>query len=89
MTNVDNSIRAYLSSDARKLFDDIVTQRILGASAHIRMISQMIRDLCSTARVQNESPESLNTKIHQLTDFFINTRGESSQAITNALAMMT
>lgn len=89
MTNVDNSIRAYLSSDAQKLFDDIVTQRVLGASAHIRMISQMIRDLCSTARIQNELPESLNTKIHQLTDFFINTRGESSQAITNALGMMT
>jgi ribose 1,5-bisphosphate isomerase len=89
MTRVDDSIRAYLSSDVQKLFDDIVTQRVLGASAHIKMISQMIQDLCSTARVQNETSDSLNTKIHQLVDFFIQTRGESSQAITNALVTMT
>jgi ribose 1,5-bisphosphate isomerase len=89
MIRVDDSIRAYLSSDAQKLFDDIVTQRVLGASAHIKMIFQMIRDLCSTARVQNETSDSLNTKIHQLADFFIQTRGESSQAITNVLVMIT
>jgi len=89
MTRVDDSIRAYLSSDAQNLFDNIVTQRVLGASAHIRMISQMIRDLCSTARVQNETTESLNTKIHQLAEFFIKTRGEASQAITNAIVLMT
>ena len=89
MTRVDDSIRAYLSSDAQKLFDDIVTQRVLGASAHIKMISQMIRDLCSTARVQNETPDSLNARIHQLADYFIKTRGEASQAITNAIVIMT
>lgn len=89
MTRVDDSIRAYLSSAAQKLFDDIVTQRVLGASAHIKMISQMIRDLCSTARAQNETPDSLNTKIHQLAEFFIKTRGEASQAITNAILIMT
>lgn len=89
MTTLDDSIRAYLSSDAQELFDDIVTQRVLGASAHIKMISQMIRDLCSTARVQNETTGSLNTKIHRLAEFFIKTRGEASQAITNAILIMT
>ena len=89
MTKVDDSIRAHLSADAQELFDDIVTQRVLGASAHIKMISQMIRDLCSTARVQNETSDSLNAKIQRLTDFFVQTRGESSQAITNALVIMT
>jgi len=89
MTGVDDSIRAYLSSNAQNLFDDIATQRVLGASAHIKMISQMIRDLCSTARVQNETPDNLNMKIHQLAEFFIKTRGEASQAISNAIDIMT
>jgi ribose 1,5-bisphosphate isomerase len=89
MTRVDDSIRACLSEEAQELFDDIVTQRVLGASAHIRMIFQMIGDLCSTARLQNETSDSLHTKIHQLTNFFVKTRGESSQAITNALLLVT
>lgn len=88
MTKVDDSVRAYLSPDAQKLFDEIVTQKVLGANAHIKMIAQMIRDLCSTAQIQKESPASLNAKIHQLAEFFINTRGEASQAITNAIVIM-
>jgi ribose 1,5-bisphosphate isomerase len=89
MTKVDDSIRAHLSAGAQELFDDIVTQKVLGASAHIKMITQMIRDLCSTARVESETPDSLNMKIHQLAEFFIKTRGEASQAITNAIVIMT
>jgi ribose 1,5-bisphosphate isomerase len=89
MANVDDSIRAHLSPEAQGLFDDIVTQKVLGASAHIKMISQMLRDLCSTAQAQNESAESLNEKIHQISTFFIKTRGEASQAITNAILIMT
>ena len=89
MTQIDDSVRAYLSPPAQQLFDDIVTQRVLGASAHIKMISQMIRDLCSSARAQNESAENLNLRIHQLADFFMKTRGEASQAISNAILMMT
>lgn len=88
MTQIDNTVRAYLSPDAQVLFDDIVAQKVLGASAHIRMISQMIRDLCSTARLQNEASGSLNAKIHQLADFFMKTRGEASQAIINAILIM-
>lgn len=89
MTKVDDSVRACLSPDAQMLFDDIVTQRVLGASAHIKMIFQMIRDLCAAARIHNEPPDSLHAKVHQLVDFFVTTRGESSQAITNALVMVT
>jgi ribose 1,5-bisphosphate isomerase len=89
MKHTDYSIRAYLSPDAQILFDDIVTQKVLGASAHIKMISQMIKDICFTARSQNESPDLLNAKIHQLSEFFIKNRGEASQAITNAIMLMT
>jgi ribose 1,5-bisphosphate isomerase len=88
MLKVNDSIRAYLSPEAQKSFYDIVSQRILGASSHIKMISRMIRDLCSTARIQNESAGSLNAKIHQLAEFFIRTGGEASQAITNAIFIM-
>jgi len=85
---IDASIRDVLSKDAQKLFDDIVTQKVLGASTHIKMISQMIQDLCSTAHRNNELPDSLNAKIHKLANFFIQTRGEASQAITNAMNIM-
>lgn len=88
MTKVDDSIRAFLSPDAQNLFDDIVNQNILGASSHVKMISQMIRDLCSTAHAQNESSGSLSVKIQQLAEFFIKTRGEASQAITNSILIM-
>jgi len=88
MTEMDASIREELSADAQKLFDDIITQKVLGASAHIKMISQMIRDLCATAQKKNESTDSLNLKIHQLADFFIEVRGEASQAITNAINIL-
>jgi len=89
MTQVDDSVRAYLSPPAQQLFDDIVTQKALGASAHIKMISQMIRDLCLSAHARNESAENLNVRIRQLADFFMKTRGEASQAISNALLIMT
>ncbi len=89
MIHLDDSIRAALSPDGQRLFDDIATQRILGASAHIRMIAQMIRDLCASAQAQGESAASLHAKIQQLCAYFNKTRGEASQAITNALKMMT
>lgn len=89
MTQADNSVRTYLSPNAQKLFDDIVSRKVLGASAHIKMISQMMRDLCSTACAQNESTHLLDAKIHQLSEFFIKNRGEASQAITNAITIMT
>lgn len=89
MNNSDITIRDYLSPNAQVHFDDIVTQRVLGASAHIKMISQMIEDLCITAKSKNESSACLHEKIHQLANYFIKTRGEASQAITNAIVMMT
>lgn len=88
MENVDKSIRAYLSPEAQNLFDNIVNQTILGASSHIKMIAQMIRDLCSIAQTQHETTGSLNAKIHLLAEYFIQTRGEASQAITNSILIM-
>jgi ribose 1,5-bisphosphate isomerase len=88
MKQADNFVRDYLSPDAQKLFDDIVTQKVLGASVHIKMIAQMMRNLCSTAQAQNESVYILNAKILKLSEFFIKNRGEASQAITNAITIM-
>lgn len=88
MIKKDRLIREELSADAQKFFDDIYQQKVLGASSHIKMISEMILDLCDTAQLHNTSTITLNLKIHRLTDFFIKTRGEASQAITNAINIL-
>lgn len=80
--------RTCLSETYQKIFDDIVYQRVLGASTHIKMIGDMIEDICIQALSSNGKTEHVIKDIEELTNYFIHTRGEASQAITNAIYVM-
>lgn len=88
MKQADNSIRGKLSEAGQKIFDDVAFQRVLGASTHIKLISEMIKDLVENSRSQNLPVQVTIKDIHVLTDYFKNTRGEASQAINNAIDLM-
>jgi ribose 1,5-bisphosphate isomerase len=88
MGNADYSAREVLSKEAQVLFDDIVEQRVLGASSHIRMICAMIKDICNRASMKGSHAVDTADDIHRIADFFIRTRGEASQAISNAIFLI-
>ena len=88
MNKVDYSIREVLSVSGQNLFDDVAYQRVLGASTHIRLISEMILDLCTEAESQKKLTQEIIKDVYQLSNFFKNTRGEASQAISNAINLM-
>lgn len=81
MTEAEKTaLREALPEEARGLFDDVAVPRILGASAHIRCLSQM------TALIGCENPNNPDLPlIHRTFEFFRATRGQSSYAIINAL----
>ncbi len=88
MKDVDFSVRELLSTEGQNIFDDVAYQRVLGASTHIRLISEMILDLCSVAQSKKERGDRVLKDVGRLITFFKNTRGEASQAISNALDLM-
>ena len=79
-------VRTLLVSEDVSAFDDIVYQRVLGASKHIEMIGKMLLDIAIEKGKRNDS-EKMNAII-SVADFFKKTRGEASQAITNAIDKM-
>lgn len=79
--------RTALASSSMKEFDDIVEQRVLGASTHIKMIGKMIEEIALEESRQG-CVSSMIERIHLVCDFFIATRGEASQAICNAIYQM-
>lgn len=85
MPSADPAVRALLSPAARELFDDVDLQRVLGASTHIRLIGDMLLDLAD----QGLDTDDLVEAVKRLQGHFTATRGASSQAISNALALMT
>ena len=89
MQEVDQAVRELLSIKQRECFDDIVYQRVLGASKHIHMISDMMMDIATHAKENGMSPQDTVNGILRVSAFFITTRGEASQAIVNALRRMT
>lgn len=89
MKNVDFSVRELLSTEGQKLFDDVAYQKVLGASTHIRLISEMMQDLCVVAAAQESSAQDFIINVSRLNEFFYHTRGEASQAISNAIDLMT
>lgn len=91
MTNIKetNDARNCLPENMKKDFDDIVNQVVLGASTHIKMIAQMIEETCKDSIELNQTTSELLTRIQTICTFFIKTRGEASQAITNAILLMT
>jgi ribose 1,5-bisphosphate isomerase len=83
------SVRNLLPIVVQSLFDDIVDQRVLGASNHISMIGQMIESIALDGKKNSREVNEIINHIHIVTDYFIRTRGAASQAISNALLLMT
>lgn len=81
MTDIEKTaLRQALPEAARDLFDDVAVPRILGASAHIRCLSQI------AAQIGRQNPEQPDLDlIHRTFQFFRSTRGQSSYAIVNGL----
>ncbi|MFZ7946140.1 MULTISPECIES: translation initiation factor eIF-2B [Bacillaceae] len=83
------SVRMLLPNNVQPLFDDIVEQRVLGASNHISMIGEMIESIALTGKKNHSEVKEIIEKIQEVTNYFIKTRGEASQAISNAIMLMT
>lgn len=83
-----SQVRSLLPETEQRNFDDIVLQRVLGASKHIAMIGGMLRAIarknidarCDTATMLRE--------LYALSDYFKATRGQASSAIGNAIDFM-
>lgn len=87
MDKTIRDVRSVLPDSVQSTFDDIVEQRILGASNHIQMIGEMIEAIAISQK-EEESLATIIAKIKIVTNFFIATRGEASQAISNAIMLM-
>lgn len=75
-----DDVRELLPENCLKDFDDIVEGRSLGASNHIKMISNMYVEIANC-----NDEEAAETKLKKIGDFFKETRGKSSYAIIAAL----
>ena len=69
-------IKDLLPTSSRGYFDDMTTERVLGASNHIRMIGNIFKEL-----VDREPMEAAIEKMEKVSRFFNRTRGKSSYAI--------
>lgn len=81
--------RNSISSQSCKDFDDIVEQRVLGASTHIKMIGEMIENIAIDCIENKLTVQIMRERIVEVCNFFIYTRGEASQAIENSINLMT
>lgn len=86
MNGPNRQVKQALSAKAQEWFEDVATQRVLGATAHIKLISDMFLDLCN--RADTMTGAELTDGIMGVAEYFISTRGEASQAITNAIRLM-
>ena len=75
-------VRQLLNNQSSKLFDDIVNSRVLGANNHIRMIGEI---MLLTAEDESENGKSVLYKVREIARFFMETRGQQSRAIYNAI----
>ena len=85
---MEDKIRAILPEEVREAFDSIVEQRVLGAGNHISMIGDMIAAIVERGVREHRSSASVVEDIVEVTDYFIATRGEASQAVSNAIRLM-
>ena len=85
MLTIESEWRELLSPEGKELFDDVNLQRVLGASTHIRLIGDLFLNISET---QDDAGKMLDT-VCGIAKHFSETRGESSQAISNAIMQMT
>jgi len=83
-----NQIREILPENMRGSFDSIVEQKVLGAGRHISMIGDMIVALAERGVRENHDTKRVIEEIQTIAAFFIKTRGEASQAVSNAILLM-
>ncbi len=89
MNVYSSAARLALAPTSYNAFNDINNQVILGASNHIKMIGEMIENIVIDSNQKNEDVATMLHRIDTVTTFFNATRGQASQAITNAIAIMT
>lgn len=85
MLVVTTPLRERLSPEGKELFDDVNLQRVLGASTHIRLIGDLFLNIAETETFG----EDMLHLVQGIAEHFSATRGESSQAISNAIKQMT
>lgn len=81
-------VRALLPESVRPAFDGIVDQSILGASKHISLIGEMIEAVARVGAGAGRSAADIVADVKSVAQFFIETRGEASQAVSNAILIM-
>lgn len=86
---MENNVRNILPGPMREVFDSIVEQRVLGASNHIAMVGDMIEAVVRRGEDEQRPADQVIDEILAVADFFIATRGEASQAVSNAILLMT
>ncbi len=85
---MERDIRDMLPESAREAFDSIVEQRVLGAGNHISLIGDMIEEIGKRGAAEHRPVSQVIEEVLALADFFIATRGEASQAVSNAVLLM-
>lgn len=70
---------------SKKIFDDIVLSRALGANKHIEMIGNILTIILNEG---NDSKETIKS-VEKVSSFFKETRGNQSRAVYNAINIMT
>jgi ribose 1,5-bisphosphate isomerase len=80
--------RQVLTAEYQEMFDDIVYHRVLGASKHINMIGEMFESIALNGIKNNIPANIIIDDILIISNYFIETRGQASQAISNAINIM-
>lgn len=80
-----NDILTRLPEDAKKLYDDMQSGRVLGAANHIRMIGDI---LLSIATPGSGTDAERRSDVLTMSRFFQDTRGKSSYAVVTAINLM-
>lgn len=81
-------IRKLLPKSVQEPFDGIVGQRILGASAHIALIGDMIEAIARQGTQLDRPAGETVADIKRVAQFFVETRGKASRAVRNAILLM-
>lgn len=82
-------LRSWLSEAAEGHFDGIAEGTALGASANIKAIAAMLRDIADHAQKNGLDGRTMAERTLELTGYFDALRGDSSIAVRNAIRLLT
>lgn len=83
-----DEVRELLPEEMRTQLDGIANQTILGASAHIAIIGDMIEAVARRDARHSSSSEQMVSDVKKIVSYFIRTRGKASRAVRNAVLLM-